>query len=95
MTEPEVIVTGNAANGFVVEMHDGDRFLSVAVKAADENAAKAEGLKRFYDTAPVVESPSATMAHVEAAVSELWQRFEARLKELTAPPVVSKGTPAP
>lgn len=51
MTDPDVKVSGDATGGFIVEMHDGDRFHVETMMADNEDAARAEGLKRFH--APV------------------------------------------
>lgn len=59
MTEPVVTVSGDAEGGFIVDVHDGDRYLSMGVMAADEEAARAEGLRRFQEAPSVVdEGPS-------------------------------------
>jgi hypothetical protein len=49
MTEPVVKVSGDVAGGFIVELHDGDRYAVYPMMIADEAAAHEEGLRRFHE----------------------------------------------
>lgn len=84
MTDPVVTVTGDPTGGFIVEVHDGDRHMAFGLTGGDEAAAQAEGLRRFQAEAPVGESPSATVAHVETMVASAASRFEALIREAEA-----------
>jgi hypothetical protein len=45
--EPTVTVSGDAPGGFIVEIHDGERFGCFPVIAADAEAARAAALEAF------------------------------------------------
>jgi uncharacterized protein YfcZ (UPF0381/DUF406 family) len=84
MTDPDVKVSGDPVGGFIVEVHDGDRHCAFSVVGGDEASARAEGLRRFQAEAPEVESPPATVAHVESAVAGVGARLEAMVKAAEA-----------
>lgn len=54
MAEPSVTVSGDE-NGWIVEVHDGDRCEAFGVMAHDADAAMQEGLRRFRAPLPVVD----------------------------------------
>lgn len=54
MGEPRATVSGDE-NGWIVEVHDGDRCEAFGIMASDADAALQEGLRRFRAPVPVVE----------------------------------------
>lgn len=44
---PDVRVSGDATGGFIVEVHDGDRFGCYTLHATDEQAAHDAALSHF------------------------------------------------
>lgn len=74
-----VVVSGDAVGGWIVEIHDGDRFGSFPMHAADAAAAEAEGQRLFAAAAPVVPAAAtdAEIAELRAENARLVERLGA------------------